>query len=159
MNVPLDTYRLADPSRIMTPALLIYPRLVDRNIEATLKMVGGDPNRWRPHIKTAKLAAILRRMISYGVVNFKCSTTLELLTACEAGASDVLLAFAVMGANARRTIEISEEYPDVRISVLIETAAQAEPWSGSNVGLFIDINSGMNRTGIDPERACARAWL
>jgi D-serine deaminase-like pyridoxal phosphate-dependent protein len=148
---PLHIYELEDADAILTPALLIYPEIVDANISATLRMVGNDANRWRPHIKTAKIPAVLRQMIARGVSSFKCSTTLELLTACEAGAGDVLLAFAVMSANARRVVQIAEQFPATRVSVLIENDEQARPWRGTKVGTFIDVNSGMNRTGMSTE--------
>jgi D-serine deaminase-like pyridoxal phosphate-dependent protein len=146
-------YTLKDPSRILTPALLVYPEIVEANIQATLKLTGNDPNRWRPHIKTAKIAAVIRQLIDGGIRNFKCSTTLELLTACEAGAEDVLLAFPVTGANAARTLAIASRFPGTTVSVLVESKAQAATWSGTGIGVFIDINSGMNRTGIGQERA------
>ncbi|MBV9675119.1 MAG: alanine racemase [Acidobacteriaceae bacterium] len=145
-------YRIKDDYRILTPALLIYPAFVDANIQATLNMASGDPNRWRPHIKTAKIPFVIRRLIDYGVKNFKCSTTLELLTACESGAPDVLLAFPVMGANASRTLEIARSFPATRVSVLIETTRQMELWKDTDIGIFLDINSGMNRTGIRQDR-------
>ncbi len=152
MDLRLDDYALRTPDQILTPALLIYPQIVDANIRATLKMVGNDAERWRPHIKTAKLAAIVQRYISHGIHNFKCSTTLELRTACDAGASDVLLAFAVNGANARRAVEIAKQFPQTRVSVLVESVEQAEFWPHTGIGVFIDVNTGMNRTGIDPQR-------
>jgi D-serine deaminase-like pyridoxal phosphate-dependent protein len=145
-------YSFKDADSILTPALLVYPELVDANIRATLRMTGGDPNRWRPHIKTAKIASVIRQMIGHGVRCFKCSTTLELLTACEAGADDLLLAFPVTGANARRTVAIASQFPDTRVSVLVETPEQAISWAGTGVGVFIDVNPGMNRTGIGQER-------
>jgi len=46
----------------------------------------------------------MRRLTQRGVRRYKCATTLELITACEAGATDVLLAYPVMGANARRIL-------------------------------------------------------
>ncbi len=153
MELQLDAYAVQNADRIITPALLIYPDLVDANIETTLAMVGNDPERWRPHIKTAKVGAILRRLIDHGIRHFKCSTTLELLTACEAGAADVLLAYSVMGANARRTREIAEHFSRTRVSVLIETGEQAAVWRGTDIGIFIDINPGMNRTGISQDRS------
>ncbi len=153
MDFQLDAYAVRNADRIITPALLIYPQLVDANIETTLAMLGDDPNRWRPHIKTAKIGAILRRLIDHEIRHFKCSTTLELLTACEAGAADVLLAYSVMGANARRTREIAEQFPRARISVLIETGEQAAIWRGTDIGIFIDVNPGMNRTGISQDRS------
>ena len=152
MNLRLEPYEIDDADRILTPALLIYPELVDSNIKATLKMLGGDPNRWRPHIKTAKIGAILRQLMDHGIVNFKCSTTLELLTACQVGAADVLLAYPVVGANARRTLDIAEDFPRTRFSVLVETLEQAAIWRGTTAGIFIDINPGMNRTGMAQER-------
>lgn len=159
MNLQLQAYEIDDVDRILTPALLIYPELVDVNIKATLKMLGNDPNRWRPHIKTAKMSAILRQLMAHGVVNFKCSTTLELLTACRAGAADVLLAYSVMGANARRALEIAEDFPRTRVSVLVETSEQAATWRGTSFGVFVDINPGMNRTGIPQERVGEIAGL
>src|SRR4051812_14190862 len=149
MNNP---YELNNAGNILTPALLIYPELVDANIQATLKMMGGDADRWRPHIKTAKIASVIRQMIAHGVRCFKCATTLELVTACEAGALDVLLAFAVTGANARRVVDIAKQFPGTRISVLIEAKEQAGVWAGTGIGVFIDVNSGMNRTGIGEDR-------
>jgi D-serine deaminase-like pyridoxal phosphate-dependent protein len=152
MNQSTDLYALKDAGRILTPALLIYPRLVDANIRATLRLAGGDPNRWRPHIKTAKIASVISQMTGHGIQNFKCSTTLELLTACEAGACDVLLAFPVTGANAYRTIDLARRFPGTRVSVLIESIEQAARWADSPVGIFIDVNPGMNRTGIGQTR-------
>src|SRR6185503_5298642 len=122
------------------------------NIQATIRMMDGDADRWRPHIKTAKIASVVARMVANGIRQFKCATTLELLTACQAGADDVLLAFAVSGANARRVLEIAKQFPNVRISVLIESPEQAAAWVGTPLGVFIDINPGMNRTGIGQDR-------
>jgi D-serine deaminase-like pyridoxal phosphate-dependent protein len=145
-------YRIAGVEEVRTPALAIYTEIVDSNIAVTLELLGGDANRWRPHVKTAKLGFIIKRMVERGIANFKCSTSLELATACVAGASDVLLAYPVVGANARRVSELSHEFPSVRISVLVEVYQQIKAWADSNVGLFIDVNPGMNRTGIQQDR-------
>jgi D-serine deaminase-like pyridoxal phosphate-dependent protein len=144
----VTSYKIENAEALLTPALVIYPEIVDRNIAATLRLLGGDANRWRPHLKTAKLGFIMRRLVSQGVVNAKCSTTVELAAACESGMKDVLLAYAVVGANARRVRELAEKYPDVRISVLVENVGQISAWSGSRVGIFVDVNPGMDRTGI-----------
>ncbi len=148
----VDAYKVEDTEHLLTPALLVYPEVVDTNISATLKMAGDDPDRWRPHLKTAKMPAIVQLLIAHGVTQFKCSTTLELLMACQAGASDILLAFPVMGANAARVKDIAVRYPRAAVSVLVENAEQAALWKDSRVGVFVDVNSGMNRTGADPER-------
>jgi D-serine deaminase-like pyridoxal phosphate-dependent protein len=148
----LDTYRIQDTSRVLTPALAIYPDVVDSNIAATIRLLGGDANRWRAHVKTAKLAFTMARTVAHGVLNYKCATTLELSAACESGARDVLVAYPLVGAAARRVRELAERYSGVRISTLVENAHQAEAWAGTRVGLFIDVNPGMDRTGIPQER-------
>lgn len=151
-DIALDDYVIEDVSSVMTPALAIYKSLVDRNISITLDLVGGDANRWRPHVKTTKIASIMHRLVERGINNFKCSTTLELLTIIEAGAKDVLLAYPVVGANARRASEIALANSGVRISALVENASQIDPWRNTRVGLFIDVNPGMDRTGIEQDR-------
>jgi D-serine deaminase-like pyridoxal phosphate-dependent protein len=147
-----DAYQIAEAENLLTPALAVYADMVESNISATLRLLEGDCQRWRPHIKTAKLASVIKRFTQRGITNLKCATLLELLIACEAGASDVLLAYPVVGANAKRVRQIAEQFPLTRVSVLIEDPCQIQFWAGSKVSIFIDINPGMNRTGIDQDR-------
>jgi D-serine deaminase-like pyridoxal phosphate-dependent protein len=151
-GILLDDYRIANVEEAMTPALAIYPEIVDSNINTTISLLGDDAGRWRPHVKTTKLAYFMRRMVERGIENFKCSTTLELITLCEAGAADALIAYPLIGAGARRAREIAERFPDTRVSALVESAEQIGAWAGSRVGLFIDINPGMDRTGVEQDR-------
>lgn len=144
-----ERYRVANNEDVLTPALVVYPEAVSSNIEQTLRLLDGDANRWRVHVKTAKLEYALRMLAERGVRNFKCATTLELLVACRSGAKDVLVAYPMVGANARRVSEIAEAHPQVRISVLAENEEQAWQWRGSSIGVFLDINPGMNRTGVE----------
>lgn len=142
-------YRVSSFDDVLTPALLLYPEFVASNIDRTLDLLGGDVDRWRVHIKTAKLGYTLRMLVERGIPNFKCATTLELLVACRSGAADVLFAYPAVGANARRVSEIADQFPQVRISVLAENEQQVRQWRGSRVGVFLDMNPGMDRTGIE----------
>ena len=144
-----ECYRVPNIEDLLTPALTVYPEIISFNIEQTLRLLDGDANRWRVHVKTAKLEYALRMLAERGVRNFKCATTLELLVACRSGARDVLVAYPMVGANARRVEEIANAYPHVRVSVLAENEEQVRQWRGSSVGVFLDINPGMNRTGIE----------
>jgi D-serine deaminase-like pyridoxal phosphate-dependent protein len=147
-----EQFRVTGTESVLTPALVVYPEVVASNIAKTLKLLGGDGSRWRVHIKTAKLGYTLKMLLDCHVENFKCATTLELLVACRGGAKDVLFAYPAVGANASRVKEIAEEFPRVRVSVLVENEKQVRQWSGSPVGIFVDINPGMNRTGIEQDR-------
>jgi D-serine deaminase-like pyridoxal phosphate-dependent protein len=144
-----ERYRISDIDNVLTPALVVYPEIIASNIVRTLHLLGGKADRWRAHIKTAKLAYTLRMLVEHGCRNLKCATTLELLVACRSDAADVLLAYPVVGGNARRVREIADQFADVRISVLVESEEQVRQWRGSRIGVFLDINPGMNRTGVE----------
>jgi len=144
-----DRYRFLNAEHVLTPALVLYPEVIASNIQCTLNLLGGNADRWRAHIKTAKLNFTLHRLLDHGVVTFKCATTLELLHACQSGPSNILVAYPVMGANARRVREIRSQFPQVAISVLAENGDQLRQWQDTDIGIFLDINPGMNRTGIE----------
>jgi len=154
-----ERYRVSNIEDVLTPALMVYPEIISSNIAKTLHLLDGDANRWRVHVKTAKLEYALRMMAERGVLNFKCATTLELLVACRSGAKDVLVAYPMVGANARRVSEIADAYPHVRISILAENDDQVRQWQGTRVGVFLDINPGMNRTGIEQRHGAEVARL
>jgi D-serine deaminase-like pyridoxal phosphate-dependent protein len=146
-------YRIAGVQHVMTPALAIYPDIVQFNIDATLRLLEGDADRWRPHLKTVKLASVMKMLVDFSIFNFKCATSLELLTVCAAGAKDVAIAYPLIGANALRVVQIADEHRQVRISALAEAPEHVGVWTGSRVGLFIDINPGMNRTGLEQNKS------
>ena len=93
----LTAPRVSGIDQVRTPALVIDLDALEANIATTIRLLGSDAGRWRPHLKTAKLALTMRRIREAGVAQAKCSTTLELETACEEGFADVLLAYPVTG--------------------------------------------------------------
>jgi D-serine deaminase-like pyridoxal phosphate-dependent protein len=148
-----SSFGISKTEDVLTPALIVYPEILASNIARTVDLLEGDADRWRVHVKTAKLDYTLRMLMERGVRNFKCATTLELRLACRGGAADVLLAYPAVGANARRVREIADSFPNVRISVLAENEEQVRQWRGGPVGVFLDINPGMNRTGVEQSRS------
>jgi D-serine deaminase-like pyridoxal phosphate-dependent protein len=144
----LPQYEVQDAQALSTPSLLIYADMLESNISAALQMMNGDASRWRPHLKTAKLGYTMRRLVARGVKLAKCATTLELVAALESGMEDVLVAFPLMGPNAARVRQIAASQPERRISTLLESADQIDEWRASAVGVFVDLNPGMDRTGM-----------
>jgi D-serine deaminase-like pyridoxal phosphate-dependent protein len=141
---------LTDTAGIPTPALLIDLARVDANIAAIIAQCGGDASRWRPHVKTVKAAVVMQRLLDAGVQHFKCATTKELAVLLRLGAPDVLLAFPAVGATAARARELLAAHPSTRGSILVESEAHLAAWQNSGVGVFLDLNPGMDRTGGDP---------
>jgi D-serine deaminase-like pyridoxal phosphate-dependent protein len=158
-SISSDDYAVPGIEDIPTPALLIYLDRVDANIRAVIARCDGDPARWRPHVKTAKIADVMARFLTHGITHFKCATTRELRVLLDLGAPDVLLAFPVVGATARRVRQMAAENQRTRISVLVESAEHFAPFAGSGIGVFIDCNPGMDRTGSDPANTDAIAAL
>ena len=154
LNEPLTSdanFRVVEAQRMLTPSLLIDRDRVQHNIATTLRLLGGDRNRWRPHVKTTKLGYIMRMLVDAGIGQMKCATSLELSVSCQVGARDVLVAYPLVGANAERVRQVAGQNPSVTVSVLVENDEQVEQWRGTSIGAFIDVNPGMNRTGV-PEQ-------
>ena len=147
----MPTPRFLDhPDGIPTPALLIDLDRVDANVGAVLAACGGVADRWRPHVKTVKSAAVIQRLLDAGVRHFKCATTKEWRLLASLHAPDVLLAFPMVAANAARARALFAAHPATRGSILVEESSHLEAWQGSGVGVFLDLNPGMDRTGHDP---------
>jgi D-serine deaminase-like pyridoxal phosphate-dependent protein len=136
---------------VQTPALVIDQAAVDANIASIQRLIG---HRWRPHVKTAKLGWTMRRLVDAGISKCKCATPLELATALDAGFEDVLLAFAVRGPAVERVIGLAQAN-EQRISVLVEHPDDIAGWTGSPVGIFIDLDPGCHRTGVPCDDAAA----
>src|SRR5580658_9344549 len=148
MPLPVQQYQVENARALSTPSLLIYTEMIEANISAALAMMNGNANRWRPHLKTAKLGYTMCRLVARGIKRAKCATTLELVAALESGMEDVVVAFPLMGPNAARVREIATAHPELRISTLVENVDQIEEWRASAVGVFVDLNPGMDRTGM-----------
>jgi D-serine deaminase-like pyridoxal phosphate-dependent protein len=150
-----SAYAVAGADRLLTPALLVYPQLVEANAATVIRLLDKDASRWRAHVKSAKLQSVMAQLVSAGVTHLKCATTLELLVACDAGARDVLLAYAVVGPKLERVKAIARANPGVTMSALLEDVGALDAWKGGPVGLFVDVNPGMDRTGIPDSSAGA----
>lgn len=160
MEYKSDWYRLQDPSSVDSPALLIYR---DRVVDNIAKLIAGIDrvDRLRPHIKTHKSPEVCRLMLDAGIRKFKCATIAEAEMLAAAGATDVLLAYQPVGPRIQRLMELIDEFGACRFSCLVDDLETASAISSGAVGynvaldVYIDLNVGMNRTGIVPAKALA----
>ena len=146
---------------VLTPALVLRPAGVAHNVDRVIELLDGDPERWRPHAKTAKLAWTARLLVGRGVTSFKCATTRELEMLCEAGALDVCVAYPLSPAARAQAAEVAARHPRVAVSSLADDEAQLAGWDPV-LGLMLDVDVGMERGGIPLEqtealRSLARA--
>lgn len=151
-------YKPVNGSVISTPGILLYPDRIRENIRRMIHLAGGA-ERLRPHVKTHKIAEIVELQIQGGIDKFKSATLSELAMVAAAGGSDILLAYPLLGPAVGMWYKLLARYPDKRLSVTVdseEALAQLQdqmPEGIKRVELFVDVDNGMHRTGIDPERA------
>jgi len=151
-------FPVLNPHEIDTPTLLVYPERVKANIQTAISMV-GEINRLRPHVKTHKCAEVAKLMMDAGITKFKCATIAEAEMLGMQQAADVLLAYQPVGPKLQRFIALIKKYPATQFSCLtdnmVAAAAQSKAFSeaGTQVPVYIDLNIGMNRTGINPDEA------
>jgi len=151
-------YELEDLTNINSPGLIFYEDRIQENIKILLSMI-ADKSRLRPHVKTHKSAEVTKLLLAAGLQQLKCATIAEaeMLGKCEA--PDVLLAYQPVGPNITRLMVLKERFPKTSFSCLVdnqETAssiATVAKQENTTVQVFIDINVGMNRTGIVPDKA------
>lgn len=155
-----DWYSIENVNTLDTPALAIYPDRVKNNIDALVKSI-DDVKRLRPHVKTHKSAEVTKMMLTAGVNKFKCATIAEAEMLASSGAPDVLLAYQPLGPKANRLAELTTKFPSTKFAALIDNIEVAKhiakvfTESGQTLSVYIDLNVGMNRTGIVPQKALA----
>jgi D-serine deaminase-like pyridoxal phosphate-dependent protein len=142
-----------------SPGLIVYPDRVKRNIKKALEMVEGNPARLRPHIKTHKTKEGNDLFLAAGIKKFKCATIAEAELLALSEAPDVLISMQLIGPNLERFKQLVSHYPKTKFSSIVDDAFAASElnciFTNSSTGVFVDLNMGMNRTGITPEKALA----
>lgn len=148
-------FHISKADEIDSPALMVFPERAKTNIQTAIKMI-GDTNRLRPHVKTHKCAEVALMMMAEGIYKFKCATIAEAEMLGITKAKDVLLAYQPVGPKLQRFIQLIKKYPGTVYSCLTDNLSSADEQSkafsdaGLNIAVYIDLNVGMNRTGIAP---------
>lgn len=167
-HLPAARYALseADLERLLSPALVIHLDLVRENLRRMLVHC-GSPERWRPHVKTTKTPAVFAELLAAGLRAFKCATLREARCLLETGRDsgvegiDLLLAYPLVGPALGELGRLARAHPRAKLSVLCEDP-EAVDEVPAELGLFVDLDPGMRRTGVplgerERVRALARA--
>jgi len=153
-NIP-DWYHVKDAEQLDSPALLLYPERIKQNI-ALVKTMIDDVSRLRPHVKTSKSPDVIRLMMEAGIKKFKCATIAEAEMLATCHAPDILLAYQLTYPKILRFIHLIKTYTRSCFSCLVDNQESAALLSATAVEndlvikVYIDLNVGMNRTGIKP---------
>lgn len=151
----MEWYHINNMEAVDSPALVIYRERVIENIRTAISMV-NDVKRLRPHVKTHKSIEVVALQKEAGIHKFKCATIAEAEMLGIAKAPDVLLAYQPVGPKLKRFVELIKKYPFTRFSCLVDNNQSIKNISAIamanslEIEVYIDLNVGMNRTGILP---------
>ena len=148
-------FKIDNTDDVSSPALLVYPDRIEENIRRMINIAGGV-ERLRPHIKTHKLAELIRLQMAHGIRKFKCATIAEAEMAAGCNAADVVLAYQPVGPNVRRVLQLVQKFPNTKFSTIADDAnaihalSKAFTEAGRTLEVMLDIDSGMHRCGVAP---------
>jgi D-serine deaminase-like pyridoxal phosphate-dependent protein len=148
----MNPYKIANESEVVTPALVFFPKIIERNIAEVVRMAGGA-HRLRPHVKTHKCPEIVKLQLAAGITKHKCATVAEAEMLAAAGAPDVLIAYPLVGPNIGRFVKLIRTYPGTKFSAIADhpksVAALNDALATANLtpDVLPDVNVGQDRTG------------
>jgi D-serine deaminase-like pyridoxal phosphate-dependent protein len=140
-----------DTQSIPTPALTIRAGVVRDNIRRLAEYARGVGIGVRPHTKTHKLRHVARMQLEAGAIGLTAAKASEAAAISDVG-EDVLLAYPPIGPHRAEQLAALAASRTVRAAVdsaaAIEMMAAAARRAGTTVGLLVDVNVGMDRTGV-----------
>jgi D-serine deaminase-like pyridoxal phosphate-dependent protein len=163
--MPLENtwYKIKNENNLFSPSLIVYPERIEYNINKMTE-TAGDVSRLRPHVKTHKMPEIIGMQLRHGIEKFKCATIAEAEMTASCGAADILLAMQPVGPAIGRFFSLKQAYPNINISCIADSEEILHQLSetavrlNSGLDIWLDINTGMNRTGVSPGDEAIRLY-
>ena len=133
-----------------TPAMVIDDAIVTRNLTRLADYARANRIGIRPHTKTHKSVAMARRQVAAGAIGLTAAKVGE-ATDMTAASNDILLAYPAIDASRCERLALLARTHTVHVAVdsveglqaLASAARQAE----SRIGILVDLDVGMHRTG------------
>src|SRR5207302_2231064 len=131
---------------LQTPTLLVDAGAFEHNLATMAEALPGA--RLRPHVKAHQTTALAARQAAHGHRTFTCATIREVEGMAAAGlGDDLLLANEVLDASRLGRL-------DARVTVAVDSPETVEAASRGGVKeVLVDVNVGLPRCGIAPEKA------
>ncbi len=165
MNFLIDNkpYVINQPAAIHTPRLIVFQHKVHANIDTMrhlLKSVNPalDLHHLCPHVKTHKSIRMTKMLLDAGVTFFKSSLN-EIDMLVQSGATKIFVAYPLLKRDAELVADYIIDYPHIQFFVQLSRPEHVDILSkisrekNINWHYYVDVNVGMNRTGLAIEQA------
>ncbi len=140
-----------DVSRLATPALIVDGPTVRRNVERLADYAKRVGIKVRPHTKTHKLRHLAHMQLRAGAIGLTAAKVSEAEVISDPG-QDVLLAYPPVGRFRAERLAALARDRTVRAAVdsltAIEMMSAVARDADVTVGLLVDLDVGMGRTGV-----------
>lgn len=159
MAGPRAAQRLAD---VETPCIVIDRARLMAALARMRDLAAAGGVRLRPHVKTHKSVALARLQLDYGGATGVCASKPdEALVFIDAGIDDVLVAYPVVDARKIARVIAAAARHGTRVAFIADSdtvlraveAAGAD--AGTQVGIYLKVDVGLHRVGVDPTSAAA----
>lgn len=143
-----------DKAALDTPSLLVDLDVVEANIARMTKIFRDAGVNWRPHTKGMKIPALAQKLIDAGAIGVTCAKLGEAEVLAAAGIGDILIANQIVGPIKVARLMALPRTADVIVSVDSEAnvaeLAKAAKAAGRTQRVVIEVNTGMDRAGVEP---------
>lgn len=140
---------------MQTPALLLDPERMERNIGRMRARMAAMKVGFRPHVKTAKSIEVIRRMLGSEHGPVTVSTLHEAEQLAAAGFTDILYAVGLTPNKVERVQALRRQGVDLKVIVdnAPAAAALAERAGSGEVAIpaLIEVDSDGHRAGVRPD--------
>lgn len=142
-----------------TPCLLVDLTKMEANIREWQHDIASHGVKLRPHVKTHKSPAIAAMQLAAGASGITVAKVSEAEVFAEHGCKDIFIAYPVIGANKWKRVAALARTCKVAVGVDSVVGArglgEAATAAGTTVGVRVEIDLGMNRSGVLPQDAAA----
>ena len=144
--------KLLTITALETPVPVIDLDRVEKNLAAMQAYADAHGLALRPHIKTHKLPRFAQEQVALGAVGITCQKLGEAEVMADAGLDDILISYPLVGPDkARRLAALARRIKmcvAIDNSLALETVALAGQQAGQPIGVLVEFDSGMKRTGV-----------
>lgn len=146
-----------------TPALLVDLDRLSANIQRYADIAAQGSVRLRPHIKTHKTPEIARMQLQAGAGGITAAKLSEAEVFVNAGITDIFVAYPIVGMekarHAARLAHTCHLIVGAESSTGIQQLSAAAVEAGTTLYVRVEINTGLNRSGVDNNAAEALCHL
>jgi D-serine deaminase-like pyridoxal phosphate-dependent protein len=141
-------------SRIETPALLLHLDVVERNLNRMAERARTLGVALRPHAKTHKCPELARLQLARGAVGLTVATLAEAEAFIKAGMTDLTWALPIDRTHIPHAKRLARRGT---LRVVTDDLETARALGGSRLHVWLKVDCGYHRAGVDPESAYAMA--